>query len=628
MALMPFSTADWLNLSRLDYITGAPVVGQQMWWLCNSESDTEFRMQIVTVISSSENGSVISFVSGEVLDLMTEDFQDHITIHNDIVAKSRGEAHLTDVEHRSNDAPDEETSPSRVLQNDPPPPTATAESAAQDGVGVGALANDPPDLESGDGLPPPSAVEQNNPPQQTDSTNSAGDEDGVAANAQAGTAAAVLASMILPPPPPPPFTMPGNANEVTLVQARALMLVAKINEKARKKRERDAEAGLFTDVHELKQKLKVAKVEAQRLKIEKKKTAEMAQSAENTGFNLDEMGFLKRSKPKSTRLDNWQLGNKAARERKDEYIKAATVESLPDVRVRLQNHGWAIMDNMASLFDNNCKPTKEQSDYILNTNDDNKNVIFEGAVLHDNSSVISLETKKDKLGGRARFQLKPAGHSGQWGKKYVDLCKKHRPQLSTIIQGMFEDEDEGDPDNWIMQFNSIVGGVCHQHPHCDSGRVGTYQDLSVFPFVALHGFGLHTFSLWLLPQGLDYGFMHEFKADQIVFMRGDMVHAGVPSTSTRGHMEFFPLPAAGWHRRHPFWMRGDGKESTFPWQHASVPFAYPDVGTPNDLGMMSMTYPVNVTDALQLPLPTDKFVVPKKIRLAMKKRMAVQLQHY
>ena len=29
------------------------------------------------------------------------------------------------------------------------------------------------------------------------------------------------------------------------------------------------------------------------LKIEKKKTAEMAQSAENTGFNLDEMGFLK-----------------------------------------------------------------------------------------------------------------------------------------------------------------------------------------------------------------------------------------------------------------------------------------------------------------------------------------------
>jgi hypothetical protein len=115
-----------------------------------------------------------------------------------------------------------------------------------------------------------------------------------------------------------------------------------------------------------------------------------------------------------------------------------------------------------------------------------------------------------------------------------------------------------------MQFNTIVGGLCHQHPHCDSGRVGSYQDLTVFPFVALHGYGLHSFSLWLLLQGLDYGFMHEFNADQILFMRGDFVHAGVPSTASRGHMEFFPLPAAGWHRRHAFWMRGDGKESTFP----------------------------------------------------------------
>ena len=354
----------------------------------------------------------------------------------------------------------------------------------------------------------------------------------------------------------------------------------------------------------------------------------MAKFAEDAAYNLDDFGIMKRTKAKSTRLDNWQLGNKAARERKDEYIKAATVDSLPEVRIRLKNHGCAIMNNMASLFDNNSKPTKEQSDYILNTNEDNKNVIFEGAVLHDNSSVISLETKKDKLGGRARFQLKAAGHSGTWGKKYLDLCKKHRPQLSTIIEGMFEEEDAGDPENWIMQFNTLVGGVCYQHPHCDSGRVGTYQDLHVFPFVALHGFGLHTFSLWLLPQGLDYGFMHEFNADQILFMRGDFVHAGVPSTATRGHMEFFPLPAAGWQRRHAFWMRGDGKEPTFPWQHASVPLAYPDVGTPNELGMMSMTYPVNVTEALQLPLPTDKVVVPKKVRLAMKKRMAVQLLHY
>ncbi len=81
--------------------------------------------------------------------------------------------------------------------------------------------------------------------------------------------------------------------------------------------------------------------------------------------------------------------------------------------------------------------------------------------------------------------------------------QKHRPQLSTILEGMFEDEEAGDPENWIMQFNTVVGGVCHQHPHCDSGRVGTYQDLTIFPFVALHGYGL----------------MHEFNADQMLFMQ-------------------------------------------------------------------------------------------------------------
>ncbi len=95
---MPFSTADWLNLAPLDPITGAPVVGQQMWWLVLCASDTEFRMHIVTVTSSSENGSVITFDSGEVLELITEHFQAHITIHNDIVAKARGEANLTDVD--------------------------------------------------------------------------------------------------------------------------------------------------------------------------------------------------------------------------------------------------------------------------------------------------------------------------------------------------------------------------------------------------------------------------------------------------------------------------------------------------------------------------------------------------
>ena len=159
----------------------------------------------------------------------------------------------------------------------------------------------------------------------------------------------------------------------------------------------------------MKKKIKIAQDEAHRVKMEKKKAAEMAKFAEDTAFNLDDFGIMKRTKKKATRLDYWQLGNKAARERKDEYIKAATVDTWLEARVRLQKHGWAIMNNMASLFDAGCKPTQEQCNYILQTNDDNKNVIFEGAVLHDNSSAVNLETKKKKLGGRARFQLKSAG---------------------------------------------------------------------------------------------------------------------------------------------------------------------------------------------------------------------------
>jgi hypothetical protein len=45
-----------------------------------------------------------------------------------------------------------------------------------------------------------------------------------------------------------------------------------------------------------------------------------------------------------------------------------------------------------------------------------------------------------------------------------------------------------------------------------------------------------------------YGFLHAFAPDQIVFLRGDFVHAGVPSAVPRGHMKFFPLPEAGWTR--------------------------------------------------------------------------------
>ncbi len=78
------------------------------------------------------------------------------------------------------------------------------------------------------------------------------------------------------------------------------------------------------------------------------------------------------------------------------YVTAATCETLEKVRIRLQTHSWAVMNNMTTsmLFPESCRPCQEQGDYILQTNEDNKVVLFEGAVYSDTSSVINLETKK------------------------------------------------------------------------------------------------------------------------------------------------------------------------------------------------------------------------------------------
>jgi hypothetical protein len=183
------------------------------------------KMHIVTVTAYSDNGSTITFDSGESLEVH-ETFPAHIIIHNDSVAKSRGEADAADMDIVREHAADGNALPSA-------------------------------DTESTEG---PTLL--NDPAHQTASADSAGEEAGVEASlstsvpeTSVGNAAAVLASMIQHPPPPPPFTMPISANEVSLAQARALMKVAKINEKARKKREREEDAGLFTDVADLKKKL-------------------------------------------------------------------------------------------------------------------------------------------------------------------------------------------------------------------------------------------------------------------------------------------------------------------------------------------------------------------------------------
>jgi hypothetical protein len=144
---------------------------------------------------------------------------------------------------------------------------------------------------------------------------------------------------------------------------------------------------------------------------------------------------------------------------------------------------------------------------------------------NDLVGTVALHWPKETKVGR-HVQLKSEGHTGKWGPLYVDYKRKYKPQLETIIKGMFpNDERAGDPDNWKLDFNSIVGGQGYQHPHSDIGKASTFRHLDVFPFVALHGFALDPFAVWLLPPYAEYGFLHTFEPHQMLFMNGDQVHA-------------------------------------------------------------------------------------------------------
>jgi hypothetical protein len=229
------------------------------------------------------------------------------------------------------------------------------------------------------------------------------------------------------PPPPPPLQelpMPLSISDVTIAQATQIMQAAKLNARALKKRAKEELEGDVANVQQLKKKLKLAMEDqkaAKALRVMQKASRMKEKAPEETH---DEFGLrISCRKTKMTRLDNWQLGNKAARERKDSYLAGATCESLDEVRIRLKSHARAVMNNMTDLFSESCRPTQEQADYILQTNEDNKVVIFEGALFSDLSSYVNLDMKKDKLGGRCRYQLKLGGHSGAYQKNLLSIRK-------------------------------------------------------------------------------------------------------------------------------------------------------------------------------------------------------------
>ncbi len=70
--------------------------------------------------------------------------------------------------------------------------------------------------------------------------------------------------------------------------------------------------------------------------------------------------------------------------------------------------------------------------------------------------------------------------------------------------------------------------ITNAHPHCDQGVPGCFASETIFSFVAIHGFGLSDFQMWILPikKRRDYGFLYQFPKTAILFLRGDCPHAG------------------------------------------------------------------------------------------------------
>jgi len=160
--------------------------------------------------------------------------------------------------------------------------------------------------------------------------------------------------------------------------------------------------------------------------------------------------------------------------------------------------------------------------------------------------------------------------------------------------------------NWIAAANVVKGGDNYQHAHCDQGIYDEYNNLDLFPFVALHSFGHESFQLWVLPQPdkRTYGFLHTFSPKNMVFMRGDFVHAGGVGTNPRGHMEFFPREEAGWNRTKSWWnFKSKGPVPTYLFQRPTFPFGFPSASPPDPIsGDIFITYPPKLTRNLSVPL--------------------------
>jgi hypothetical protein len=130
-------------------------------------------------------------------------------------------------------------------------------------------------------------------------------------------------------------------------------------------------------------------------------------------------------------------------------------------------------------------------------------LLFEGVVINSKDYDFKTSMSRPEQHDASERQRRQA--MGQKSKALEAYNEKYIGQMQDIMKGMFANEktrpgyDPANPDNWVMSQNIVWGGTSHQHPHCDQGKAGCFTTDQIFPFVCIHGFGLHEFTMWLLP---------------------------------------------------------------------------------------------------------------------------------
>jgi hypothetical protein len=394
----------------------------------------------------------------------------------------------------------------------------------------------------------------------------------------------------------------------------------------------------------------------------KETSAPPARQRTNTkGTAIKTPSYTQSQQRRDISLRNWSDGMKrqATKERIYNEISESTADNLPQILANMRVTGFGVVKNYKKLkisstfgMDDSSSDERESSSepkhkcvfavenmpdaaqaYYHETAGWNTSgtaktpkhdILFEGVTI--NSRDYEFKTRMSKLESTDKSGRVPRHAMAAKSKALAAYNEKYAGQMEDIVRGMFANErmsngcDPADPSNWHMAQNIVWGGTGHQHPHCDQGKAGCFNTDQIFPFVCIHGFGLHQFAMWLLPakRKREYGFPFRFPKYAMLFLRGDCIHAGAYSQLSRAHLEFWPRAMAGWTRtRHPYWAT---PESMASWQSKKVvflipdlrtyPFGYPDISEEDENGNQSVTYPVKHTEEL-FPHLDDTYMAKK-----------------